>query len=331
MARHPFGNPSVGSPTDGPVPYVPSVSVLCLGEAIIDLFCERPVSGLEEADSFVPHCGGAVANAAVAAACCGAEVSLAGGVGDDPWGDWLEERLRSYGVGLRWFARLPDFPTPLAFVLVDEAAEPDFIVYGEGIEAGILSLEDTIEEAVAGHDALLFGSNTLIGKRERALTLRARELALAAGKPVLFDPNLRMRRWRDPREPLRLTTEVLAGASLLKVNRAEAELLTGHADPATAAGRLLEMGAGLVVVTLGPHGALLRGAARADAPGVPAAALDTTGAGDVVTGVLAAALSNSGFAPEAAAGALDRAVAAAARATESWGALDSLPEEMAKG
>ena len=302
------------------------MSVLCLGEAIIDLFCERPVASLGEADAFVPHCGGAPANAAVAAAQCGAQVSLAGGVGDDAWGDWLVDRLAEHGVGLRWFGRLAGFPTPLAFVLVNEAAEPDFIVYGEGIEAGVLSVEDRLEDAIASHDALLFGSNTLLGERERALTLRARERALAGGKHVLFDPNLRMRRWSDPREPLELTAAALAGAALLKVNRTEAELLTGIADPAAAADRLVEMGARQVAVTLGPDGALVRGAASADAPGVPAAAVDTTGAGDVVTGVLAAALSTSGFSPQAVADALPRAVAAGARATEAWGALDSLPD-----
>ena len=305
------------------------MSVLCLGEAIIDLFCERPVASLAEADSFVPHCGGAVANAAVTAARCGADVSLGGGVGDDAWGDWIEARLRSYGVGLHWLARLEAFPTPLAFVLVNHAAEPDFIVYGEGIEAGILSLEDRIEEAVSAHDALLFGSNTLVGGRERALTLRAREVALAQGKHVLFDPNLRMRRWRDAREPVELTASALRDAALLKVNRTEAELLTGLADPGAAAERLVEMGARLVAVTLGPDGALLRGESRADVPGVAADAVDTTGAGDVVTGVLTAALSTSGFSPVAAGQALRPAVAAAARATEGWGALDSLPDEMA--
>jgi sugar/nucleoside kinase (ribokinase family) len=304
------------------------VSVLCLGEAIIDLFCERPVTGLAEAGSFVPHCGGAVANAAVTAARCGAEASLAGGVGDDAWGDWLEERLRSQGVGLRWLAHMAGFPTPLAFVLVNEAAEPDFIVYGEGIEAGILSLEEGLEEAVASHDALLFGSNTLLGARERALTLRARDLALATGKHVLFDPNLRMRRWRNRSEAVEMTAAALEGATLLKVNREEAELLSGRADPAEAAERLVEMGARLVAVTLGPEGALLRGAAHADAPGVPAEAVDTTGAGDVVTGVLTAALSDSGFLPQAAADALGPAMTAAARATEGWGALDSLPEHV---
>ncbi|MDX6668634.1 MAG: fructokinase, partial [Solirubrobacteraceae bacterium] len=57
---------------------------LCLGEAIVDLVCEHPVADLAEADSFVPHLGGAVANVAVGAARCGAEVALAGGTGDDP-------------------------------------------------------------------------------------------------------------------------------------------------------------------------------------------------------------------------------------------------------
>jgi fructokinase len=304
------------------------VSVLCLGEAIIDLICERPVASLDEADGFVPHCGGAVANAAVAAARCGARVSLAGGVGDDPWGDWIADRLRTEGVGVRWLARIDGFPTPLAFVLVNDEAEPDFIVYGESIEAGILSLEGSLEEAVAAHDALLFGSNTLIGTRERAVTLAAREAALVAGKPVLFDPNLRVRRWGDLGGARELILAALEGATLLKVNREEAELLTGLGDPAAAAERLVQAGARLVAVTLGPDGALLRGAVAADAPGVPARAIDATGAGDVVTGVLVAALATSGFAPRAAADALAPAMAAAARATEGWGALDSLPETM---
>ena len=35
---------------------------LCLGEALVDLICERPVEALSEAGSFVAHFGGAVAN-----------------------------------------------------------------------------------------------------------------------------------------------------------------------------------------------------------------------------------------------------------------------------
>ncbi len=287
------------------------------------------MAGFEEADAFVPHSGGAPANAAVVATRCGAQASLGSAVGDDAWGAWLARRLRAEGVGLRWFSRRPGLRTPLAFVVVNDRAEPDFVIYGDDIEACLLSLEDRLEQAIAAHDALLLGSNTLLGPRERALTLRARELALAAGKRVLFDPNVRIGRWADEQQAVRLVGEVLDHATLLKVNRAEAQLLTGEPDPAAAAERLVEQGAELVAVTLGPDGALLRGAVSADAPGVRADAVDTTGAGDVVTGVLIAALATGGYAPRAAAAALPTAVAAAARATEGWGAIDALPDAIA--
>ena len=77
--------------------------ILCLGQALVDLICERPVRSLSEADAFTPHFGGALANAAVAASRAGAEVGLARRRRDDEWGRWLAERLEREGVDLRFF------------------------------------------------------------------------------------------------------------------------------------------------------------------------------------------------------------------------------------
>jgi sugar/nucleoside kinase (ribokinase family) len=57
--------------------------IVCLGEALVDLICERPVTSFAKADSFAPHFGGALAN--VAAGRAGADAALAGGAGDDEW------------------------------------------------------------------------------------------------------------------------------------------------------------------------------------------------------------------------------------------------------
>src|SRR3954466_8362898 len=38
------------------------VRTLCVGEALGDLVCERPVASISEADSFTPRFGGAIAN-----------------------------------------------------------------------------------------------------------------------------------------------------------------------------------------------------------------------------------------------------------------------------
>lgn len=300
---------------------VRTVPALFLGEAIVDLICERPVCDLGEADAFVPHFGGAVANAAVAAARRGGEVALAGGAGDDPWGEWLRRRLEAEGVDLRWFVLVDGLRTPIAFVTVDPGGEPAFLIYGEGIAATVRALGGSLSAAVDGCDALFFSSNTLVGEDERRLTLAARERALGRGLPVAFDPNLRLHRWPSPEAAVAKCRECLEGALLVRTNRSEAELLTGIADPAAAAQALVAAGARAAVVTLGAEGALLRGAATADVPGRRARVINTTGAGDVLTGTLLAALQRSGYEPAALAGALPEAVAESARATERWGAV----------
>ncbi len=298
------------------------MATLCLGEVLVDLVCERPVRGLAEADAFVPRFGGAVANAAVMAARRGGEVALAGGAGADAWGRWLRSRLEEERVGLEFFALVEGPPTAVAFVAVDEDGEPDFLIYGDGIGATVQAVGSRLEEAVQRCDGVFFSSNTLAGEAERELTMRAREMALERGRPVLFDPNLRMHRWSSPSAAAAAARECVSGALMVRTNRSEAELITGERDPAASAQALVDAGARTAVVTLGAQGALARGEVSTEAPGLPADVVNTTGAGDVLTGVLIAALQRSGYDPTAIAAALPDAVAESARATERWGALE---------
>jgi sugar/nucleoside kinase (ribokinase family) len=98
--------------------------------------------------------------------------------------------------------------------------------------------------------------------------------------------------------------------------------MTGEHDPDRAALALLKAGAQMVVITLGPEGAMLRGELRLDVDGRPVTALSTIGAGDVLTGVLLARLATSAFYPAAVAASLPEAVAESALACERWGALE---------
>jgi sugar/nucleoside kinase (ribokinase family) len=297
------------------------MGVLCLGEALVDLICERPVDSLVEADAFVPHPGGALANVAVIAARHGAQVSLAGGAGEDAFGVWLRDRLADEGVGLEWFTLVADAPTPIAFVSVDARGEPEFLIHGAGIHAAVASAAERLPEAVEASSALVFASNTLVDDDERRATLAARERALELGRPVLFDPNLRLGRWPHPGRAASVVRECIPDAFVVKCNRAEAELISGEADPERAAAGLLAAGAQHVVITLGRDGALLRGAGlKAATPGVPAKVVNATGAGDAFFGVLVARLAASGWYPPALAAALPEAAREAAAATERWGA-----------
>jgi fructokinase len=299
------------------------VRTLCLGDALVDLVCQRPVASLAEADAFVPHFGGATANIAVGAARAGADVALAGGAGDDAWGRWLRERLAAEGVALDWFALVPGATTPLAFVTVDEAGEPSFAVHGDGGRTTPEGLGDRLLDAVEASDALFFATNTLVHEADAELTMAARERALELGRPVVFDPNLRLGRWDSPGRAASAARACVRDAFLVKCNAEEARLLTGEDDPAAAAASLLAGGAQHVVVTRGAGGAILRGKGlRRDVPGRPTRAVSTAGAGDAFLGVVLGRLGTTDFYPAAIAAALPEAVEEAARACERWGALE---------
>jgi fructokinase len=300
----------------------PPARTLCLGEALVDLICERPIEQLSAADAFVPHFGGAVSNVAVVAARYGAGVALAGGAGDDDWGRWLRDRLVHEGVDVSLFELIAATQTALAFVAIDARGEPSYEIYGEAIATVVHALAGGVESAVRDSAALFISSNTLVGSEERAVTMRAREVALETGRPLIFDPNLRLHRWPSPSDAAATAGACVPGALLVRANRDEAALITGEADPERAARALVAAGARLAVVTLGAEGVILRGEVSAEVPGMPARVLSTVGAGDMLTGVLLASLATSGFEPSAVKTALPEAVEQSARACERWGALE---------
>lgn len=298
------------------------MKTLCLGEAIVDLICRKPVTSMAEADAFVPHFGGATANVAVGAARAGADVALAGGAGDDAWGSWLRDRLAAEGVDLEWFGLIAGATTPVAFVTVAGDGEPSFSVYGDAIESTVSAVGERLLEAVESCDALFFATNTLVGEQEARLTMAARDRALELGRPVVFDPNLRLGRWASPGRAAAAARACLKGAFLVKCNRAEARLITGESEAEAAAAGLLAAGAQHAIVTQGASGALLRGRGlRRDAPGRATQVVDTTGAGDAFLGVILARLGATDYYPAAIAAALPAAVEAGAKACERWGAL----------
>jgi len=296
--------------------------VLCLGEALVDLIPQQPLDQLPDARAFIPHFGGAVANVAVVAARAGANVALAGGAGADAWGRWLRDRLEREGVEVSLFELIEGGQTPLALVAIDSSGEPSYEIYGEGIATVVHALADRLDDAVARAAALFVSSNTLVGERERAVTMRARELALEQSKPVIVDPNLRLHRWRSDADAAGAANGCVPGALLVRATAAEAQLMTGAADPDRAARALVAAGARAVVITLGPDGAILRGELHADVPGVRAEVISTVGAGDALTGLLLARLALASFDPAALQSALPDAVEASARACERWGALE---------
>ena len=299
------------------------MSVVCLGEALVDLICPVRLGAGMRAESFEAHCGGALANVAVAVTRSGTPARLACGLGDDDFGGLLRERLEAEGVDLELVATIPGLPTPFAFVRFDGDAEPHFDIHGAGIDPGFAPLAGREDEIVASAAAIAIGSNTLAGEPARALTFSIRERALAAGVPILFDPNLRPGRWDDLESARRLCLELTSDSFLTKANVGEVRWLAGDddLDPAAGAEFLVASGAGLGVVTDGPRAAVARGLARAQATPPHVDFPWPLGAGDAFMGTLSGRLRLGEWSPDAVGPALSAAVAAAAGVCRTPAAL----------
>ena len=236
--------------------------------------------------------GGKGANQAVAAARAGAQVQFIGAVGDDPPAAALREHLTANGVGTDGLITSPG-PSGSAVVVVDSAGE-NLIVVAPNAN-GHLTMESTVLRGLAAEcDVLLLQLEIPV----TTATAAARE-AHSAGATVIVNASPS---GADPAELAKLAelTDVVV------VNEAEAAHWVWPVPHR--------------VVTRGAHGATYTADGQeftAESPAVEV--VDTSGAGDVFAGVLAASWAGGHDR------ALRRACAAGALATLTPGAGDCAP------
>ncbi|MDT3397816.1 ribokinase [Streptomyces sp. B1866] len=265
--------------------------LLVVGSANADLVVRvdrRPAAGETVLGSdLAVHPGGKGANQAVAAARLGARTALLARVGDDAYGRMLLDSQRAAGVDTVGVL-VGGAPTGVAVITVDPAGD-NSIVVSPGANAR-LSPGDA--RAASG---LLAAARVVSFQLE--IPLETVATAVRAARASGSGPRVVL----NPSPPAALPSDVLAACDPLVVNEHEARALLadpagrpartgrrGAGTPAGWAAALLARGPRSVAVTLGAAGALVadrHGAAHI--PGVPVAAVDTTGAGDAFTGALA--------------------------------------------
>ncbi len=250
------------------------------------------------ASSLTSAPGGKGANQAVAAARAGAHVQLVGALGDDAAAARLRAHLRANGVGLDGTVAVSG-PSGTAVIVVDAGAE-NAIVVAPGANGRLTLAATGAREAIAGCDVLL----TQLEIPVPTAVAAARE-ARSTGAVVIVNAS------PAGQDQSRLA-ELAAATDVVIANEAEAEDWPWR--PAH------------LVITLGARGARYVGEDGEFAIPAPAVtAVDTTGAGDVFAGVLAASWPRGPGAPDERLAALRRACAAGALAAMVPGAGDCAP------
>src|SRR5206468_2694986 len=89
--------------------------VITMGRIGVDVYPLQSGVSLRDVQSFDKHLGGSATNVAVAAARYGRRSAVITRTGQDPFGEFLHDALRRFGVDDRWVSAVLGLPTPVTF------------------------------------------------------------------------------------------------------------------------------------------------------------------------------------------------------------------------
>ncbi|KAA2316846.1 carbohydrate kinase [Pseudooceanicola sediminis] len=271
--------------------------LICCGEALIDMI---PTPTVEGPDGFVPHCGGAIFNTAIALGRLGANSAMLSGVSTDLFGQRLADALSGAHVSTDMLIR-SDRPTTMAFVtLVDGKASYNF--YDENSAGRMITPSDLPETLSDSIEAFYFGGISLACE-PGADAYAALCDRVHTDHVVMIDPNIRPGFIRD-QDRFRARLDAMLGQSdIIKISDEDLDWLRPESAPLDEkAFSLCESGPAVVILTRGRDGASAYfGDGRSlHVPARPAQVVDTVGAGDTFNAGVLFRLSELGLLNKAA-------------------------------
>jgi 5-dehydro-2-deoxygluconokinase len=261
--------------------------VLTMGRISVDIYPLQIGVSLREVSTFGKFLGGSATNVAVAAARYGRRAAVITRTGRDPFGEFLHDALRGYGVDDRYVTPVDGLPTPVTFC---EIFPPDdFPLYFYRLpKAPDLEIHpDELDlEAIAAAEIFWVTVTGLSAEPSREATLTALK-ARDPSKITVLDLDYRPMFWSSREQARAVVQEALPFATVAAGNLDENDTAVGTRDPERIVAALHERGVRLAIVKQGPAGVLASdGTQLMRVPPAPVEVVNGLGAGDAFGGAL---------------------------------------------
>jgi 5-dehydro-2-deoxygluconokinase len=261
-----------------------SFDVITIGRIGVDVYPLQTGVSLREVESFGKFLGGSPTNVAVAAARYGRSAAVITRTGEDPFGEYLHDALRGFGVDDRYVTAVPGLPTPVTFCEIFPPDDfplyfyrrpkaPDLVIHPHELDL------DAIRTA-----KLFWVTGTGLSQEpSRSATLAALAARAGAG-PTVFDLDYRPMFWGSREDAREQYARALPFATVAVGNLDEWDTAAGTREPRAAA---VTEGLELAIVKQGPAGVLARrGEEWVEDPPVHVDVVNGLGAGDAFGGAL---------------------------------------------
>ena len=245
------------------------MKTLAFGEVLWDI-----INGTE-------YIGGAPFNLASHLAQMGADSAMVSAVGDDERGVRALQSVKEKGVVDNFIATVPDAPTGIVEVDLDEAGKPTYVIR-EGSAWDSIELTDAQMKAIRLKDWDIVAFGSLAQRTERNQVSLDQVLEAAAPKEVFCDVNLRLEYYSKE-----VISHSLKHSTILKLNDEEvpiiSKLLYGKEFLDRDFCRLMneDWNIHTIAITRGKQGASVFKAEKyIHVPVIDVPVVDTVGAGD---------------------------------------------------
>ncbi|QDV52976.1 carbohydrate kinase family protein [Gimesia fumaroli] len=257
----------------------PKYDCLCAGIIVADHVCKAidhmPKPGeLVLTDEMELTIGGCASNVAADLARLERQVAIAGIVGQDVFGRYVEESLIQSGVQCEYLMKSDQLPTSGSFVINVQGEDRRFI---HSVAANSLFTGETVtEEQIRSSRILYLGGYCLSEELSPDNVAQMFRIAKEAGVTTVLDVVT-----PQPDDYWKMLKPVLPLSDYFLPNNDEGELITGESDPLAQARAFKAAGAKTVIITCGGEGSILMDDQQTIHSAVyPVHLVDGTGSGD---------------------------------------------------
>lgn len=267
--------------------------VVTFGEAMGMLIADE-IGDLRKVNKFSKNMAGAEANVATGFARLGFKVGYVGKLGNDTFGRYIVDCLKSEGIDVSDLKLLDTNSTGLLFKAKTLKGDPDVEYFRKFSAASTLSMENYDEEYFLNSRHLhATGISAALSKSTLEFSSYVMDKMKGAGETISFDPNLRPSLWKTKEEMIKVINSLAFKADIVLPGISEGRLLTGFDKASDVADFYLDKGVKLVVIKMGKEGAYYK--TKEDEGFVSGfkveKVIDTVGAGDgFAVGVVSALL-----------------------------------------
>lgn len=251
--------------------------LLAVGELLIDMISNEYDDGSFECDGYTKFSGGAPSNIAINVNRLGIRSEIVSAVGNDGFGTFLLRRLQQEGMDTKGIQRV-DASTSLV-VVTKSRTTPVPIFYRDADYQ--MTFDASLEQKIANSKVVHFSCWPISRTPARHTLEKVIEEARSQGLLIGFDPNYHPMIWQRGEDGAQYVKSIISKVDVIKPSEEDAERLFGKDEPVKQLEKFLELGAKLVIMTLGKDGAIVsNGKETLSFDSLATEVVDTTGAGD---------------------------------------------------